>query len=361
LNVVSPAPRELWSHVLKASPEALAFHTPQWLDCICATGVYEDASLAYEMADNRKFILPLVRRKWLPSPLTTEASPPFGWGSAGPISTEVVRREELGAILVDLAQRKALRVTVRPNPLAEQPATPPTPGTILVPLQAFVLDLEGDFEHVWTKCFKPYVRTRVHKAEAADVLAESDSEGQLVSVFYDLYLKSIDRWARQGEIPFWLLRAYLRHHESRRKFEIVAKTMRDACRIWVAWVDGKPAASIIVLTFGANAYYWRGAMDKELASPTRANYLLHARAIAQACRDGCRYYQMGETGFDPGLAQFKASFGAHPRDYVEYRIERLPITTVRNRLRDVASLAGTSGSRIHGWLRTAGPEPPPPG
>ena len=194
-------------------------------------------------------------------------------------------------------------------------------------------------------------------------VAESDSEGQLVSVFYDLYLKSIDRWARQGEIPFWLLRAYLRHHESRRKFEIVAKTMRDACRIWVAWVDGKPAASIIVLTFGANAYYWRGAMDKELASPTRANYLLHARAIAQACRDGCRYYQMGETGFDPGLAQFKASFGAHPRtrDYAEYRIERLPITTVRNRLRDVASLAGTSGSRIRGWLRRAGPEPPPPG
>jgi hypothetical protein len=183
LNVVSPVPRELWSHVVKASPEALAFHTPQWLDCICATGVYEDASLAYEMVDDRKFILPLVRRKWLPPPLTTEASPPFGWGCAGPISTEVVRREELGAILVDLARRKALRVTVRPNPLAEQPATPPTPGTILVPLRAFVLDLEGDFEHVWTKCFKPYVRTRVRKAEAADVLAESDSEGQLVSVF----------------------------------------------------------------------------------------------------------------------------------------------------------------------------------
>jgi hypothetical protein len=90
-------------------------------------------------------------------------------------------------------------------------------------LRAFVLDLEGDFEHVWTKCFKPYVRTRVRKAEAADVLAESDSEGRLVSVFYDLYLQSIDGWARQGEIPFWLLRAYLRHHESRRKFEIGAK------------------------------------------------------------------------------------------------------------------------------------------
>jgi len=78
LNVVSPAPRELWSQVIKSSPEALAFHTPEWLDCICATGVYEDASLAYETVDDRRFILPLVRRKWLPTPLTTEASPPYG-------------------------------------------------------------------------------------------------------------------------------------------------------------------------------------------------------------------------------------------------------------------------------------------
>ena len=127
----------------------------------------------------------------------------------------------------------------------------------------------------------------------------------------------------------------------------------------MAWVDGKPAASIIVLTFGPNAYYWRGAMDKELASPTRANYLLHARAIAQACRDGCRYYQMGETGFGAGLAQFKAGFGARPREYVEYRIERLPITPVRNRLRDVARLAAASSSRTRGWLRGAGSDPSP--
>src|SRR5256885_16791019 len=121
------------------------------------------------MVDDRKSIPPLVRRKWPPPPLTTEAAAPFGWGSAGPISTEVVRREELGAILVDLARRKALRVTVRPNPLAEQPATPPTPGTILVPLRAFVLDLEGEFEHVWTKGFKRYVGRRGPKAEAGDV------------------------------------------------------------------------------------------------------------------------------------------------------------------------------------------------
>jgi hypothetical protein len=342
---VSPAPRDVWGQVLKSSPEALAFHTPEWLDCICAGGAYEDASLAYETADDRTLILPLARRKWLPTTLTTEASPPYGWGSAGPISAEAVRREDLEAILLDLARRGALRVTVRPNPLTEQPAAPPTPGTVLVPLRAFVLDLEGGYEHVWTRRFKPDVRTRVRKAERANVVVESDSEGRLVPEFYDLYLKSVDRWARRGEIPFWLLRSYLRHHEARRKFEIVGRTMRELCRTWVARVDGRPAATIVVLTLGANAYYWRGAMDKELASPSRANYLLHARAIAQACRDGCRWYQMGETGFGAGLAQFKSGFGATPREYVEYRIERLPLTSVRNRLRDVASRAAVPSGR----------------
>src|SRR5438309_11267143 len=150
MTMVSPAPRDVWSYILKSSPEALAFHTPEWLDCICAGGAYEDASLAYETLDDRTLILPLVRRKWLPTPLTTEASPPYGWGSAGPISTELVRQEDLEAILLDLAQRGALRVTVRPNPLTEQGAVPPTPRTVLVPLRAFVLDLEGGYEHVWT-------------------------------------------------------------------------------------------------------------------------------------------------------------------------------------------------------------------
>jgi hypothetical protein len=348
MTAMSPVPRDLWSQALKSSPEALAFHTPEWLSCICAGGAYEDASLAYETVDDRMLILPLVRRRWLPTPLTTEASPPYGWGSVGPISTDPIRREDLEAILLDLARRGVLRVTVRPNPLAERGAAPPTPRTVLVPLRAFVLDLEGGYEHVWTRRFKPDVRTRVRKAARRDMVVESDSEGRLVPVFHDLYLKSVDRWAHQGEIPSWLLRPYLRHHESRRKFEVVGRTMQEACRIWVARVDGKPAAAIIVLTLGANAYYWRGAMDKDLAGPTRANYLLQARAIAQACHDGCRWYQMGETGFGEGLARFKAGFGAAPHDYVEYRIERLPLTDVRNRLRDAARRATLSRARMLG-------------
>src|SRR5437588_11864755 len=104
MTMVSPAPRDVWSYILKSSPEALAFHTPEWLDCNCAGGPYEDASLGYVTVDDRILILPLVRRKWLPTPLTTESSPPYVWDSAGPVSTDAVSRDALEAILLDLVQ-----------------------------------------------------------------------------------------------------------------------------------------------------------------------------------------------------------------------------------------------------------------
>ncbi len=114
----------------------------------------------------------------------------------------------------------------------------------------------------------------------------------------------------------------------------MATTLREACHIWVAWADGQPAAAIVVLQ-AANANYTRGMMDKELAGPTRANYLLHQLAIEDACNAGCRYYNMGESGTSPSLAQFKTRFGARPRPYTEFHIERLPITALDRRARGI--------------------------
>jgi hypothetical protein len=105
----------------------------------------------------------------------------------------------------------------------------------------------------------------------------------------------------------------------------------DACRIWVAWLDREPAAAILVLQ-GANVNDARGAMNKELAAPTCANHLIQSLAIEEACSSGCRYYHMGETGPSASLAHYKSSFGAQPYPYAEYRLERLPITSINSRL-----------------------------
>ena len=93
----------------------------------------------------------------------------------------------------------------------------------------------------------------------------------------------------------------------------------------MAYVDEVPVASIVVL-FGHNVHYTRGAMDKERASQVRANDLLHWNAIQAACASGAATYHLGESGRSNSLADYKERFGAMPFDYAEFRLERVPIT-----------------------------------
>jgi lipid II:glycine glycyltransferase (peptidoglycan interpeptide bridge formation enzyme) len=102
----------------------------------------------------------------------------------------------------------------------------------------------------------------------------------------------------------------------------------DLSRIWIAWVGDLPAAAIITLFYQGIALYWRGTSDKELTRSTRANDLLQWLAIQEACRIGCRYYAMGESGGVASLMRFKSGFGAVPYSYVDYNLGWLPTTTV---------------------------------
>ena len=85
---------------------------------------------------------------------------------------------------------------------------------------------------------------------------------------------------------------------------------------------------MITLVQGDTALAWRAASNIEVAGPVRANDLLHRDAIEYATAEGCRYYNMGESGGVESLMRFKVRFGATPRPHAGYRLERLPITTV---------------------------------
>ena len=325
--VTSPAPRDTWASLLDSSPHALAFQTPAWMDSLCQSGGYEDASRLYDAGKGRQLLLPMARRKGLPRLLAAEASLPFGWGFGGLLSPGELREGEIGAVLADLGSRAILQTSIRPNPLesAAWEASAPA-GIVRVPRTAHVLDLEGGFQRVWENRFGGTARTAVRKAQRSSLEVVHDTTGALVPIFYDLYRQSLDRWANQGQVPAFLTRWRSQWREPQRKFQIVAESLGGACRIWVAKLHGQAVAAIIVLLQGANASYWRGAMNKEIAGPTRASDWLQSLAIEDACRAGCRYYHMGESGSSVSLAQFKARFGAEAHPYVEYRLERLPIT-----------------------------------
>jgi lipid II:glycine glycyltransferase (peptidoglycan interpeptide bridge formation enzyme) len=275
----------------------------------------------------------MVRRRHLPGALAVEASFPPAWGMGGIVAPGGMRPGDAAAVLTDLAARPVVRTSLRPNPLdAEMWAAARPPGTVVVPRLAHVLALDGGFARVWRDRFKGEARTAVRKAERSSLTVERDTSGRLVPVVYDLFQRSVARWAEQQREPAALARWRAHRRDPRRKFELIAEALGERCHIWVAWTQGRPAAAILVLQT-RNAHYTRGMMDKALAGPTRANYLLHSLAIEEACNAGCRHYHMGETGSSASLAQFKTRFGAHPHPYAEHHLERLPITTFDRRTR----------------------------
>jgi hypothetical protein len=321
VKVVSPAPREAWRDITQADPNALVTQSPAWVDTLCAITGAQDASRHYEMPDGQRLILPLARQAGL---LRRMASMPSAWGFGGLLSAQPIRAEHVAAVFDDLATLPALQITLRPNPLDADAWQAGAPSAVLrLPRRAHAIDLAGGFDAV-SKRFDTQAKRNMRKAEREGVSVECDASGRLVPEFYELFLMSLERWAGKQHEPNWLARWRGQRRDPMSKFVQMSQGMAGACRWYVARVNGKPAGAILVL-MGKNAHYTRGAMDRSLAS-TGANFLLHRTAIEDACKAGCRWYHMGETGNSESLSNFKEHFGAQPYAYAEYRVERLPLT-----------------------------------
>lgn len=333
IRITSPAPRDIWHALLESDGRALISQTPEWVDCLCMAEPYRDASRLYETAGGRKIVVPLVRRKGLPRALTTEASLPHGWGIGGLVADGGARPEDVHTVMADLLARPILRTSVRPDPLGADLWEAGVPqGFVKVPHLTHVLDLAGGFEGVWADRISSKTRTKIRRAERSGLVVECEAGETLIPVFYDLYIRWLDHRARQRRIPVSVARWLGRRRELLQKFTTVAEAFGDACRTWVARLDGRPVAASILLIYGANAMYWRNASDKESAGSTRANDLLQRMMIEDACSAGCRYYHMGESGGVASLMHFKSRFGAVPYNYFEYFRERLPFTNLADRL-----------------------------
>lgn len=323
--MASPAPRPAWEAALAGDPDALVSQSPAWMECMRPFG-YEDASRLYETASGARLVLPMVRRAGrLPDRIAREASLPAAWGMGGLIGEAPPEAADVAAIIADLARGRLGSTRVRPNPLhAARWAAAPDRGVIRIPRLAHVLDLGIGVDDAWRRLSKR-ARAGVRKAQRCGLEIECDSSGRLIPVFLALQALSVERWAQQQHEPLALARWRADRRDPRGKFSHMAAVLGDSMRVWVAWKDGRPAASMIVLR-GTNASDTRGAMDKELAGPTNANDLLQWLAIEDACRAGCGRYHLGESGSSRSLAHFKEKFGARAVPYTEYAFERIPFT-----------------------------------
>jgi hypothetical protein len=326
VRVVSPVAGDVWESVYSSCAGAMPTQSPRWASAVAAAGGYRNVSRLYEFSDGRRAVLPLFAGRLL----AAQYSPPAAWGFGGLLADQGFSSAHLRAVLDDLSRTSAPMMQIRPNPLDAaiwKVAAPP--DWTALPRTAHVLDLRGGFETVWSKQFRGDARTMIRRAERAGLEVVSGSGTELIAEFHHLLRLSFERWARRQNEPPFLARWRGQWRDPAGKFHAIAAALGPAFRIWLARLEGRPVAAILVLR-DREAHYTRGAMDEQLAGKTHANYLLHSKAIEEACRAGCTAYHMGETGASASLAQFKTRFGAAPHPYAEYRFERLPLWRLKD-------------------------------
>ena len=172
-EVISPAPRDVWNKLYRLDPFAVPYQSPAWLDSICATGKFEDASRLYLSPDGEPlFVLPLVRRKYLSDVLSMQLSMPYGWGMGGILAAHPLTVGDIRDVLTNLAKLHSLSISIRPNPLlGDLWAAAKTPDIVGIPRTAHVLDLEGGIDAVWNKRFSSDTRNKLRKAQRRNIEA----------------------------------------------------------------------------------------------------------------------------------------------------------------------------------------------
>ena len=333
-SVTSPVPRAVWESLLRSDRNALVSQSLAWRDAVFASGRYEDVSRLYEFPSGRQVVVPLARHRPRPRWAAVAASWPRGWEVGGPISEGGrVSPAEAAAVLADVAGRGMLTAGIRLRHDADAAWLSEARQFRVVERGCCVLDLAGGFGEVWQHRFRGTARRAVRKAERSGLDIEVDRSGRLLGVFYDLYQQSMPRWTALRHEPLWLTRWRMAsvNPASPDRLALVAGNFGEGCATWVARSQGRPVAAIIVLRSGAYAKYWRGAMDKEAATPVRANDLLHRLAIEEACRDGYRFYDMGFAQPGSSLAGFKEKLGTTLHFTHTLLAERIPLEAARQR------------------------------
>jgi hypothetical protein len=330
---VAPATERTWRRAIAAAAWPLPEQTPEWIAAICADGRWTDASREYRLGDGRSFVLPLVRRAHTVGRATLLASPPPAWGIGGLVGPDL-DAGVLEAVVDDLRSCKAARVSIRIDPRVDALWQAATNGrAITVARRAHVIDLGDGVEHHLASLNKS-TRKAIRKADRNGVQVVVDHTPSRLEHHYALYLRSVERWAATQHEPLSLALWRARRRDPIDKLRAMATHMAGRFRHVIAYVDGRPAASTIIL-LGGTTRDTRGAIDRELAQGTGANDAVQWRAIEEAYSYGSRWYNLGESGGSTSLAAFKERFGATPIDHSEYRFERIPFTRVDAATRSV--------------------------
>lgn len=285
-----------WAAALAQSGGVTPFHEWDWLTAQAALHGWRFEPLIARWGRTLLGAVPLllIRRGagWAPAPC------PFPY--VGPIVPDADLQATLRALRRWSAARRvvATRLDFVTAPTRPRAAALAATGCTWREPSTYVVDISHGSVDQLMAGMTAAVRKSIRIAERAGVTITDSTDAEIVELLPALIAEPFD--ARGLDSPYpasigqWSVDAL-------RDVPVVALT---------ASVEGRPAGLLLAIGHGDVLYGWVGGAFREFRSQ-RVSHALHAAMFARAVDAGYRTVDtVGEV--DPGVASFKASFGATP-------------------------------------------------
>ena len=247
--------------------------------------------------DGKPAVLPLAASRWHLGTRVLESGP---WATYGGFLSEGRLLVEPGAEFlpgVPSLRAPTLRFTTPPG-FEILPGAPLTS-----PKETHLLDITPGYVELHDHIFTRQMRAGIRKAQEQGVHVEMASSAEDDEAFLRLYQLSRERWGGGTDgFPDSFLDGW-------------SQESGDFARLWLARLDDRPVAGVLVLYGRGEAHYMAGAGDQE-AFHARPNHLLFATVIADARDREISLLNLGSSGGIAGVERFKRQLGARPAGYV---------------------------------------------
>jgi len=166
-----------------------------------------------------------------------------------------------------------------------------------------VLRLDRPLEDIF-RSFSETHRRGIKTAAKRGVTIRRSSDEADIDAYQEMYADTLQRWGDSTIIRFpeALIRAMLRSDPGH-------------VALWIAEVEARPIAGIILLYWNRMAHYWLGA-SRQGFEAYHAPVLLQWHAIQDAHARSFQLYDFAPSGPLAGVEEFKRRFGAEKISFV---------------------------------------------
>lgn len=324
---------DVWDKLHDADPLASPFQSRRWARTMRSLGWWRDTAIAVSFSDGVDAVLPGMTYRVVPSRWAPRLSWPRYWGEATPLWNAPPERVHIRLLLDLLARERSVLTRLSTGPTNGQAFTDVEPGDWQRVLRrSHVIDLSQGFEAVHAG-FSKSIRYEQRRALRRGVEVRSSTSGALVEPLLEVFDKAIPRWAGKQHEPPLLTRLRAHRRDSARKVRAIVREMGRDCLLTLATHQGRPVGTSLALR-GRNPEALLAPVDPDVGLKLGASQVIYTDVVEDLCADGSGVFNLGESGFDGGLAQYKERYGAVPVDHVDLHRERVPLSAVERVTKD---------------------------